>query len=294
MKICSLFLALSLALGIQACDDDESQDLSDISFIGQTYTVRTLELPSERDGMNIYGILYLPEGRAGKLPTIVFSHGLAGTNASVSAYARALATQGYACYCFDFCGGAPSNRSDGSTTEMSIFTEQADLEAVMKNLLKQEQVDADNLFLMGTSQGGMVSAMTAAAHPEKVEGLVLLYPAFCIPENMVALFPSFADVPEAYYFRWLNLGRPYFEHLYGYDPYSVIGNYTGDVLIMHGDRDGIVPISYSQRAVEAYPSASLETFNGAGHGFYGSDFAGAVELMIKYVEEHINQASNER
>lgn len=28
-----------------------------------------------------------------------------------------------------------------------------------------------------------------------------------------------------------------------------------DILILHGDRDGIVDLSYSQRAVETYPSA---------------------------------------
>lgn len=65
---------------------------------------------------------------------------------------------------------------------MSIFTEQTDLEAVMNNQLGQEFVDAENLFLMGISQGGMVSPLTAAVHPETIRGLVLLYPAFCIPE----------------------------------------------------------------------------------------------------------------
>ena len=42
------------------------------------------------------------------------------------------------------------------------------------------------LFLMGTSQTGRVFAMTAAAHPEAIRRLVLLYPAFHIPEEMAA------------------------------------------------------------------------------------------------------------
>lgn len=292
MKTYALSLALFLMLVVQACADDREQNITDVPYTGQTYVVRTLELPSEREGMYIYGILYMPEGRPGKLPTVIFSHGLAGTNASVAAYARVLATQGYACYCFDFCGGAPSNRSDGETTRMSVFTEQADLEAVMENLLGQEYVDAENLFLMGTSQGGMVSALAAAAHPETVRGLVLLYPAFCIPEDMTALFPSYSDVPETYYFRWLNIGRPYFEHLYGFDPYAVIGSYKKDVLILHGDSDGIVPVSYSRRAVDAYSSARLETFRGAGHGFYGDDFEAAAGFMLEYMSEHLNSAKN--
>ena len=52
---------------------------------------------------------------------------------------------------------------------MSLFTEQADLEAVISMMQRLDYVDNENLFLMGTSQGGAVSAVTGAAHPEKTE-----------------------------------------------------------------------------------------------------------------------------
>ena len=45
------------------------------------------------------------------------------------AYAQALASQGYLAVCFDFRGGGPGSQSDGSPLEMTIFTEQQDLEA---------------------------------------------------------------------------------------------------------------------------------------------------------------------
>ena len=47
--------------------------------------------------------------------------------------------------------------------DMSIFTERADLEAVIHMMQEQPFVDEENIFLMGTSQGGAVSAITAAA-----------------------------------------------------------------------------------------------------------------------------------
>lgn len=76
------------------------------------------------------------------------------------------------------------------------------------------------------------------------------------------------------------------------DPYAVIGSYKKEVLILHGDNDGIVPISYSRRAVEAYSSARLETFHGAGHGFYGNDFEAAAGFILEYMSEHLNQAKS--
>ena len=39
--------------------------------------------------------------------------------------------EGYLVYCFDFRGGSDSSRSKGSNLEMSVFTEQSDLEAVI-------------------------------------------------------------------------------------------------------------------------------------------------------------------
>ncbi len=113
----------------------------------------------------------------------IFSHGFGGTHSVGAQYAEALAENGYVVYCFDFCGGSPSSRSDGSTLEMSIFTEQADLEAVISMMQELEYVDSNNLFLMGTSQGGAVSAITGAAHPDKIRGMVLLYPAFVLADQ---------------------------------------------------------------------------------------------------------------
>ncbi len=76
-------------------------------------------------------------------------------------YAQALAENGYVVYCFDFCGGSQQSRSDGSTLEMSIFTEQADLEAVIDMMQEPGFCrQREFFFLMGTSQGGVVSAIT--------------------------------------------------------------------------------------------------------------------------------------
>lgn len=56
-------------------------------------------------------------------------------------------------YCFEFCGGSYSSKSSGSTLNMSIFTDQSDLDDVVNSLKKESFVDSNNIFLMGTSQG---------------------------------------------------------------------------------------------------------------------------------------------
>ena len=45
---------------------------------------------------------------------------------------------------------------------MTVLTEAADLEAVIRYAQAQPESDPDHLILMGCSQGGFVSAMVAA------------------------------------------------------------------------------------------------------------------------------------
>lgn len=49
--------------------------------------------------------------------------------------------------------------------DTSVLTEQADLQMVVSGIRELSFVDQKHLFLMGCSQGGMVSAMEVADHP---------------------------------------------------------------------------------------------------------------------------------
>lgn len=220
------------------------------------------------------------------MPAVIFSHGFGGNHSVGTQYAEALAEHGYVVYCFDFCGGSSGSRSDGSTLEMSVFTEQADLEAVIAMIQELEYVDSENLFLMGTSQGGAVSAITGAAHKEEIRGMVLLYPAFVLAERANELFQSVEEIPDTYFFLWMEVGRVYFEPLIGYDIYEEIAAYDRDVLMIHGDADSIVPLTYSERALEVYPSSELKVISGGGHGFYGEDARQVIDYMLEYLEAH--------
>ena len=139
---------------------------------------------------------------------------------------------------------------------------------------------------MGTSQGGAVSAITAADHQEEIRGAILLYPAFCLVDMTMERFDSAEDIPDTYFSLWMTVGRTYAENLLDYDIYEEISGYEKDVLILHGDADGIVPLSYSEKALEVYASAQLEVFPGAGHGFYGEDAQKAIHLILNYLESH--------
>ena len=151
------------------------------SMVAATQEIVQEELLVTGAKRTIYGYVTAPKNyRELKWPTVVLAHGFGGRAESLSFYAEAFAKQGYLVYFFDFMGGNPMSRSGKDTLTMSVFTEQEDLDIVLAMLRQQNFVDSGHLFLLGQSQGGVVVTMTAAAHPEQVRGLLLLYPAYVL------------------------------------------------------------------------------------------------------------------
>lgn len=52
-------------------------------------------------------------------------------------------------------------------TQMTVLTEAEDLIEVISQVQQMENVDSDQLFIQGESQGGFVGAYVAAQIPEK-------------------------------------------------------------------------------------------------------------------------------
>ena len=116
---------------------------------------------------------------------------------------------------------------------------------------------------------------------------MLLYPAFILSERANEMYKNVEDIPDTSFFLWMDVGRAYFEPLIGYDIYEEISAYEDDVLLIHGDADNIVPLSYSERALEVYKSAELKVISGGGHGFYGEDAQKTIDYMLEYLDKKV-------
>lgn len=227
--------------------------------------------------MNISGTVFFPrEEKGNKYPIAVICHEFMTNQAFSYPYAKALAACGYAAFCFDFCGGGLISTSQGSSREMSVLTEIKDLKAVIAFARSQRYVNADDLLLMGCSQGGLVAALTAAQMPKSVKSLILLYPALSIPDaaragNMLWMKFDPSHVPEKLHSGPMRLGRNYVLDVINMDAYHQIAKYHGRILIVHGDKDTLVDISHSRKARYCYQAAGasvrLVTISGGKHIF---------------------------
>ena len=246
----------------------------------KVYTYSCEELCFNNGDKSIYGLFYRPDG-VKKAPLVIISHGFGGTHQFGKAYAEALAPLGYAVYCYDFCGGSNWSKSEGETVNMSIFSEAEDLKAVLDGFCGKDYINARHITLIGESQGGMVSALVAAEKKDKIERLILIYPALCIKDDWVKMYPALEDMPIEVDFWGMKLGHAYLEGLYDLDVYGTISQYAGPVHIFHGDQDQVVNISYSERAEKEYKNASLTILPGEGHGFTPA----AQEKVIEAIKE---------
>lgn len=273
-RVCFLVtLLLLLTFGITAF----ASGIEYPCFSQTPYDYTVSEFPIVKGEKSIYGQVYIPEGD-GPFPTIIMSHGFNGNAGSVSYIANALASSGFACYAYDFCGGNTLKRSSGKTTEMSALTEKEDLFDVMDEIKAQPFCDADHLFLLGESLGGLVTALAVAERGDEVKAVVLHYPAFSMVTNTKATYASVDDIPSRLRFSGVAIGTRFYGDVLDIDIDDVFAAYAGPVHILHGDADELVPLESSQDAVAKYPNGELTVMEGQGHGLDEENKAKAARI----------------
>ena len=223
----------------------------------------TEELWITNGDRKIYGELFTPQGDCKGVAIV--SHGFNGNHSFGRNYYDLMQELGYKCYIFDFPCGSTKSLSDNNTLNMSIPDEQSDLQAIVSHF--KQQAPNQEIVLIGESQGGLISALTAATMKDDISRLILVFPALCIPDNWRDRYPQLSDIPEVTDLWGVKLGRRFFEEIHDMKPLDMIGAYEGPVLIVQGDQDRIVSMEDSEKAVDIYNDARLHVIAGAGHGF---------------------------
>lgn len=273
-----LFLVLGVVCGCSPQSVSESKQVlvpdaiyweGDVLERTDEYTAQELFVQCEE--RVLYGVAYLPANPIGA--SVIMSHGYLDNYTRFAPYGIQLAKAGIAGYTFDFYGGSLTSKSGNDITKMSVLTEKADLHVVI-DAMKQFW-DTEQVYLMGHSQGGLVSAMTANERSEDVAGMILLAPAFMIPDM--------ANQP--YYATLFHGLKQYVEDAQTVDIYDDVNDYTGPVWIIQGDEDELVPLSYAKNAAEAYQHAELTILEGERHGMVSTLQRQLGEWVIAWIQQ---------
>lgn len=217
-------------------------------------------------GKELMGILHLPERE--KPPIVVVCHGFQETKTQKYwiKLARKLRDEGMLVFRFDFegCGD-----SEGDPKDLTIRNEVLDLEAALKTVMSNCDVDSNRLAFVGHSLGAVIAGLVAKENNPKT--IVLWSPAFNQKELLKQWYTK-DDIETlkkkgVLYKKEKEIGRDYYLENKDKDYSAIFSKLSFPILIIHGTKDEDVPIGYSRKLREQYRNIILKTISGANHKF---------------------------
>ena len=226
-----------------------------------------------------------------KCPLAILMHGFMSKKEMypIPAIAKALAQAGIASIRFDFDA---HGKSEGKFVDMTISSEIADAKAVLAYARSLPFVT--DIVLIGYSQGGVVAGMLAGElenGPDRPICVVQLAPAAVLKDDalagrcMLAKYDA-SNPPEYVNVFFHKLGRRFILEAQKLPIYEVSAQYSGPVCLIHGDKDKIVPLKYSEQYHQSYKTSELHTLKGEGHMLKGNKTR-LIETIITFLNSHL-------
>lgn len=208
------------------------------SAVGLTF--RELSFTTD-DGIRLCG-WWIPTRDRDRLGQILFCHGNAGNIGDRLLEAHILTRAGFDVLLFDYRG---YGRSEGRPDESGTYI---DARAARAALLAQPEADPARVIYLGESLGGAVALHLALEHPPA--GLILQ-----------STFTSIRDMAHHHY----PLIPPFLIPDW-YPSLRSVARLRTPLLVLHGDRDDIVPLSHGRALYDgAPPPKHVHIFVGRGH-----------------------------
>ena len=145
-----------------------------------------------------------------------------------------------------------------------------------------------DLYLCGHSQGGLLTMLIGGMFPDTFKAILPLSPAWMIPDaaregSLLGMSFDPEHIPDTLENWGVVLSGDYVRVAQTIHPEDEIERYKGSVLIVHGDADETVLISYAEKAVKLYKNAKLVTIPGADHCFtkHLDEMAAAIKSFFR-------------
>jgi pimeloyl-ACP methyl ester carboxylesterase len=264
-----------------------------------------LYLRAPADYVEVAGIrLHVRDDGPRDAPAVIMLHGFASSLHTWEPWAAAL-SGGYRVVRYDQPGFGLTGKEPGG--DYSDDRGVAILSALM------DRLEIRNAVLVGNSMGGKIAWKFAVAHPGRVNALVLVSPdgfaspgfqygkapsvpaimnlmAYALPKAMLraSLEPAYADpkrltgaIVDRYYDMMLAPGvreaiLARMKQTILVDPVPLLAQINAPVLLLWGEKDGMIPFSNAQDYLQVLPDARLVSLPDLGHVPFEEDPAASL------------------
>ncbi len=220
------------------------------------------------DGIRLSAILERPG--ANSSPLVIVLHGFTSSKdkGHTVAACEAMRQAGFATLRLDLYG---HGESGGAFKDHTLYKWISNTLSVMDYVRSLDFVT--EIYLSGHSQGGLTAALAGGMAPDLIKGLILRAPAFMIPRctregSMLGFSFDPLHVPdEMQIIKGLTLSGHYVRTAQTIQVEEAIDRFPGQVLLIHGDADDLVPVEDSKAAAKRYRNCSLAVIPGETHHF---------------------------
>mgnify|MGYP002625925907 CR=1 FL=1 len=229
-----------------------------------------MKLSIYEDELKLDAELCLPKDyeEGSRIPICLIIHGFTGNKDErhLIAVSDAMNEMGIATLRADMYG---HGCSDGSFRRHTLFKWIENALTLIDHIKKDPRFG--DLYLCGHSQGGLTAALAAKMEEEKLKALILLSPAFVIPEdarngNLLGVRFDTKDLPADCKAKegWI-LGENYIRVARMIHVEESIRGFEKPVLVVHGDEDRSIPIEPVKKMAEEYTDCCFATIPGESH-----------------------------
>lgn len=282
MKRKALLFSMVLMFSAVACTGNSQQ-------ASKEYEFESLELQLESRGTTIPATMVVPIGEEDEIfPLVVMHHGHGGgrnENGGFAKIAEALAKKGIITIRMDFAGAGDSKEPFENLTHTSMI---ADSNAALYYAVMNAPVDAERIGTIGYSEGSIISATLAGYPFSPYKAVALIGPvanvidvfanSFGGQEAFMALYEEAKEngyaVVTTPWGQVQNSSLQWFNESFAAKPLEWIKNFKGDILIIRGAKDEIVPESEPQAYMDAVKDTAKSSLfveiadADHGYGFY--------------------------
>jgi fermentation-respiration switch protein FrsA (DUF1100 family) len=206
------------------------------------------------DGTSLFA-WFLP-ARGKPRATVLYLHGNAQNISAHVAQVAWMPAAGFNVLALDYRG---YGRSGGSP---SLHGAQLDIDAAMRALLARPDVDPGRIYIFGQSLGGALAIYYGANTRQRAHVRAIIAESAFSDYRLISQ-EKLASTPLTWALQWL----PTLTVDNEYSPQGSVKALSPiPLLLIHGDRDGVVPISHSERLYQsAAEPKEMWVVPGVGH-----------------------------
>jgi hypothetical protein len=248
----------------------------------RSYTIERLIFKSA--GHRLIGALHKPSDMKAPPSAVLVLHGFPGMAPILNDVVSSLCQAGFAPMSFHYKG------CWGSGGSYSFLGALRDTQKALDLVVNREDLDINNLNIIGHSFGGLIAILMAAKN-EMIKGVTALCPVANMKAELSSMraknilqrglpfvsgFPMRKAVKE-----WETLSRQY-------EPIDYVEKIAPrPFLLIHGDKDDIIPLSCSKILFsKAFEPKKMSIVSGADHIFAGNHNE-TIELIISWLHSNV-------